>query len=568
MKKILTIISLVFLSFLIFFSTYNYKVIAEPNIIYQVYIDDQILGRVADKNELTDYFNKKGLEIKKEVLKYQELLKKEETKEKLRALYLQLKNKQALLDYIKDNNLPVDKEIIEFIEDIEEKKLGVELQNYKLDSKEYDFMLNYIDKNKVYAETDRILIPNGVEIKKVATFNNDLSTVESIYEKIGQYKSATVEGYRLTIKREDKKEYIYVIDENTFKEAANNVISTFVGEENYELYINDEQLKIETTGTKIQTVYIDEPITIKKIKIPVSEKIYINAEELTKYLLYGTLEKQKTYRVQIGDTIESIAFKNKISLEEFFISNSNFTSKTNLLSEDSVINVGFLNPKIGVVVKKLTVQDVVNKYVTEEIEDPKRIIGDEEVTQKGENGLDRITYDIVELNGQQQLVEIKSKQGLRPVVNKVVVVGSRYQPSRGTVYNWRWPTESGYMITQYYEYRYHPIKGTRQFHPAVDLAIGKGTRVFAANNGVIHEAKYNSSYGYYIIVNHNNGYYTRYAHLSKQYYTKTGQIVGKGTVIGLIGSTGSSTGPHLHFEVWYGEPNKGSSYTINPLSLY
>ncbi len=568
MKKILTILSLVFISSIIFFLSYNYKVVAEPNIMYQVYLDDQILGRISDKTELIEYFNKKGLEIKQEVLNYQNILKKEETKEKVRTLYVQLKNKQALLNYIKDNDLQIDRDIIEFIENTEEKKLKEELNNYMMPSDEYNFILNYVDKNKIYAETNQIMIPNGVEIKKVTTYNDDLSSVEEMYEKIGQYKSSTVEGYRLTIKREDKKEYIYVIGENIFKEAVTNVISTFVGEENYDLYIKDEQIKIETTGTEIQNIYINEPITIKKIQIPLSEKIYINSEELTKYLLYGTLEKQKTYTVKIGDTIESVAFANKISLEEFFISNPDFTSKTNLLSEGRIINIGFLSPKISVVVNKTTVQDVVNKYVTEEVEDPNRVIGDEEVTQAGENGLDRITYDIIELNGQQQLVEIKSKQQLKPVVNKIVVIGSKYQPSIGSTYNWRWPTESGYMITQYYEYRYHPIYGTRQFHPAIDIAIGRGTRVFAANNGVIYESKYNSSYGYYIIINHNNGYYTRYAHLSKQYYTKVGQIVGKGSVIGLVGSTGDSTGPHLHFEVWVGEPYRTGSYTVNPFSLY
>jgi len=100
-----------------------------------------------------------------------------------------------------------------------------------------------------------------------------------------------------------------------------------------------------------------------------------------------------------------------------------------------------------------------------------------------------------------------------------------------------WPTQ-GYRITQYYSWR----------HFAVDIANKRGTPIYATDTGVIQYVGWSIGYGYNIIIDHGGSKKTRYAHLSK-FYVKTGQKVGKGESIGAMGSTGWSTGPHLHFEV-------------------
>jgi murein DD-endopeptidase MepM/ murein hydrolase activator NlpD len=100
-----------------------------------------------------------------------------------------------------------------------------------------------------------------------------------------------------------------------------------------------------------------------------------------------------------------------------------------------------------------------------------------------------------------------------------------------------WPT-SGY-VTQ----------GFKRYHPAVDIARAIGTPVMAADSGYIAAAGWsNEGYGNYIVVDHGNGFQTLYGHLSK-IFVKVGDAVGRGTVIGNMGSTGRSTGPHLHFEI-------------------
>ena len=120
----------------------------------------------------------------------------------------------------------------------------------------------------------------------------------------------------------------------------------------------------------------------------------------------------------------------------------------------------------------------------------------------------------------------------------------------------------GARISSSFGMRKHPISGFNKMHKGVDFAAPKGTPVYAGGNGVIEMVGVNGGYGKYIRIRHNNEYKTAYAHLSS--YKKgisKGVRVNQGEVIGYVGSTGRSTGPHLHYEIIY--QNK----QINPLKL-
>ncbi len=120
----------------------------------------------------------------------------------------------------------------------------------------------------------------------------------------------------------------------------------------------------------------------------------------------------------------------------------------------------------------------------------------------------------------------------------------------------------GARLSSTYGMRKHPISGFNKMHKGIDFAAPKGTPVYAGGNGVIERAGRNGGYGNYIRIRHNNEYKTAYAHLSgfKKGISK-GVRVSQGEVIGYVGSTGRSTGPHLHYEIIY--QNK----QINPLTL-
>ena len=120
----------------------------------------------------------------------------------------------------------------------------------------------------------------------------------------------------------------------------------------------------------------------------------------------------------------------------------------------------------------------------------------------------------------------------------------------------------GAKLSSNFGMRKHPISGYNKMHKGIDFAAPKGTPVYAGGNGVIEIAGRNGGYGKYIRIRHNNEYKTAYAHLSGfKKGIKKGVRVNQGDVIGYVGSTGKSTGPHLHYEIIY--KNK----QINPLKL-
>lgn len=110
------------------------------------------------------------------------------------------------------------------------------------------------------------------------------------------------------------------------------------------------------------------------------------------------------------------------------------------------------------------------------------------------------------------------------------------------------PLASYKRVSSEYGYRVHPTLGVNKFHNGVDFAANSGTPIMAAYDGTVVGAAYNSSMGNYVMIDHGDGLYTIYMHAS-QLYVSSGQTVSKGETIAAVGSTGRSTGPHLHFSV-------------------
>ena len=127
--------------------------------------------------------------------------------------------------------------------------------------------------------------------------------------------------------------------------------------------------------------------------------------------------------------------------------------------------------------------------------------------------------------------------------------------------NWTMPIAYYTRLSSPYGYRTHPIYGDQRFHNGVDLAAPQGTAILAARSGTVTQVGYGSANGYYVTINHGDGYSTSYLHMT-HYIVKVGQTVTAGQKIGECGSTGASTGPHLHFSVYY----NGNS--VNPAQFY
>ena len=157
----------------------------------------------------------------------------------------------------------------------------------------------------------------------------------------------------------------------------------------------------------------------------------------------------------------------------------------------------------------------------------------------------QINAKVAELVAQEQAARAAAQQQAQqtgqpaPAYNPAAAVGAT-----GSM---MWPAV-GHAISSPFGYRMHPIYHEMRMHTGVDINVGYGTPVFAADGGTVILAGWNGGYGNCIVINHGNGLTTLYGHMSSL-AVSVGASVGKGQTIGYVGSTGASTGPHLHWEV-------------------
>jgi len=490
------IIFTIILSLAVFLLGFKKNIMADPNVVYTVYLDGKAIGTIASKDSFEEFINTKEEELKK---KY---------------------------------------------------------------------------------EVDTVYTPKGVEIKKNLTYSSSVNSDEQVYGKIISNKKFTVQGYKITIANPDNNstEVINVLTKEIFDEAIVNTIKAFVDKEQYEKFVSGTQEEIKDLGSMIENIDLYENVTYKETLISTDEKIFTDVQELSKYLLYGTLDKQQTYVVKADDTIESIATSHKLNVQEFLIANPEFTSENNLLYESQVVSVGLIEPVISVVVDVHSVGEEERTFDTEIQYDSNQYIGYQAVLREGENGLYKVTRKSQYVNGQLVSGTVANSTVIKPAVNKIIVKGDKYAPSVADLSYWAWPTDRPYTITSNYAYRWG------EFHDAIDIAGGYGSSIYAANNGVVYKVgtgcaagnlSCNSKQGNFIIINHNaGGYYTIYMHL-RDVSVSVGQTVARGQRIGTMGNSGNVYpiptasnpygGTHLHFGVFVGSPY---GRTINPMRLY
>jgi len=179
------------------------------------------------------------------------------------------------------------------------------------------------------------------------------------------------------------------------------------------------------------------------------------------------------------------------------------------------------------------------------------IAANEEAETALQKQIDAKMAELAAEEAARKAAEEAAKRAKQPVTTTASV---------GATGSYKWPVDC-YTVTSEYGYRIHPIQQTEKFHAGIDIGAQSGQAIYAADTGVVATAASNSSYGNYVLINHGSGNATLYAHMSSM-AVSSGQSVNKGDVIGYVGSTGWSTGPHLHFEI-----RQGGS-TVNPLQFF
>ncbi|OXM14483.1 M23 family metallopeptidase [Paenibacillus herberti] len=302
--------------------------------------------------------------------------------------------------------------------------------------------------------------------------------------------------------------------------------------------------KNEAPADRISGVKFAEEISINETQLDPSQVLGQN--QLLRLVSGGT-EKNTKYTVQPGDCVGCIASKFDISREIIY--------KNNPSIENDLIKAGDV---LDLTVNKPVVNVITTESQTEMITSEPQVItqkkatlnaGQFKVIQEGKPGSKRLTYSVVKQNGYKMSEDLVSIEVITKSVPKIIVRGTKVVSSESSSTEIGSREGSGTFAMPVSGYRITSTYGSRwgRLHKGLDL-VG-GSAIKAADDGVVEFAGKKNGYGNAIIIDHNNGYKTLYAHLDSL-SVKTGQTVDRGQRMGVMGNTGNSTGIHLHFEIY------------------
>ncbi len=308
------------------------------------------------------------------------------------------------------------------------------------------------------------------------------------------------------------------------------------------------QTIMSSDNATVEDVFIREEVGIVDQEVPVDK--FRSREEAVLILSRGT-DKILNYVVRRGDSLWAIAEANHLSVDALIQANPE-VGNGSLIHEGQNINLVVADPYVTVASTETVTYTVSIPYTVQVTEDPEMWPWQETVSQAGKSGQKEITQKITRENGKEvSRINVGERILSTPVVRKIVR-GSKQVPTMGSG-DLAWPVQG--TITSYYGPRWG------RMHQGVDIGASTGTSIVAADSGMVTYAGWNGGYGNFVKIDHGDGMETCYGHLSK-FAVKTGDTVSKGDVIGYVGSTGNSNGPHLHFEVREGGAAK------NPLDYY
>ncbi len=458
--------------------------------------------------------------------------------------------------------------------------------------KSKETLLNLIDEEqrelKEKYDVDKVYPPSGLDIQPIVTYDFNVKDEKKIYEEIKDKEPFTISGYKVTIKyvEPERVEENYeettsevsdklrdpitlnVLHKEDFENGIYDTMAAFIGKTDLDKYKNGTQSDIVDVGEKIESVRWNEDITIKEDYLSTDDYIYTNSSDISKYLLFGTLKTNSTYKVKAGEDISKVAFNNNLNVAELLIANPEFSSDKVLLTEGQEVNTTLIDPLIDVVYEVEKVEDVEVPFQTDYEDDKNAYVGNNTTIQEGVNGETRLTETIKYINGEIQGLVVTNRTEITPAVNEIVKRGTKVY-SGGYVFEntggnetWQWPTIMPYVITSRYEWRWG------RMHEGIDISgTGYGSPIFAVAGGTVAAVGTTQAMGNYIIVDHHNNYYTIYMHLHA-YLVSAGQEVTRGQHIGAMGNTGNSTGTHLHLGVYVGYPYRGG-VSVDPCrSIY
>ncbi len=398
-----------------------------------------------------------------------------------------------------------------------------------------------------YVEAEEEYIKARDEAARMLSFSDNCDALPKV-----SYSLSLVDSNEFTDSRRLSERLVEIsgaADNQACAVYADNELLGIVYSENTARRVLDSILREKENGENNYVVSFSEEIDFRRVLC--SEKEVMTENEFYEALISGK-KKLKEYTVSDGDTVASIAEKFGMTEAELINLNS-YDELSDALDAGTVL---FVEEK-GL---SLTLKEVRTEVTAQEVDFEKIKIesaalysGSSRVLSAGKKGYDQVTSFVTYVDGERVDSQEFSRLTVTEAVPERVQIGTKpldeaYSNSMGGIF--LWPIVGAYGINSDYGYRWGKL------HAALDLGMGGaagtslGKTIIAVAQGTVTVAGVHSSYGYYVIIDHGNGLQTLYAHcLAGSHMVVPGQVVVAGQPIARVGSTGYSTGPHLHFEV-------------------
>ena len=317
---------------------------------------------------------------------------------------------------------------------------------------------------------------------------------------------------------------------------------------------NEENTQGQNIAREIKDLNFNEKVTIRNVYVPKQE--VLTAQEAEEVLLGNTREIIQ-YTLQEGDNIWDIAMKYGTTMEHILEINPQIEDETKMQIGE-VIKLEVPDPILSIMtVTETTFKELIPAEI-QYVWFSHLYEGDTRIYREGNDGLKEVTVDVTKINGKEVSRTVTEEKVLKEAKIKVIAYGTKEKPveekpssnkgasssvSTSSSGKFMHPLNGGGRLSSTYGSRW----GT--FHYGIDFAASAGTPIYAAASGeVIYSGFNRGGYGKLIIIDHGNGYQTYYAHCSSL-YVNVGDYVSKGQNIAGVGSTGDSTGNHLHWEI-------------------
>ncbi|MEX1376561.1 MAG: M23 family metallopeptidase [Eubacteriales bacterium] len=321
-------------------------------------------------------------------------------------------------------------------------------------------------------------------------------------------------------------------------------------------------LDVPTERNRISVGFVED-VTVKQMAIEYSQ---VTDEETAYNLLrFGKAEvEQKNHVVVSGESLYKISKSYGVTVADLRKANPALASNSKIYPGDKLLIASPLNRVNVKFVEEVDKVGQVIEYETEEIKDDSMYKTQVVEIQPGVNGSHDVHALITFINGVETEVEVISEENRIEPVNRIIKRGTKTVPKlleKATSGGMIVPIRDTYRVSSKFGPRSVEVAGASTWHKGVDLAADKGTPIYACEDGVVTHSGSGTGYGLYIKIDHGNGVETRYGHCSELLVSK-GERVEQGQLIALVGNTGVSSGPHLHWEV------RVSGKAYDPLGEY